>query len=183
MDDPSVEVGFECNQFVELGGNRIQASQNGFNSKERHSVNSGRGQAESTSGLCLRRSEFGNLAQSSKRSIGRPKLAELAPLSDPNIDNRILLKARREYKREYMRRWRSDPDHQRQERLNREQWYQRRKEHIPKLLPHARSRRRSRPTCGICRKRAPVTEIVRLQIRDDAPGGYRQVRIPYCGEC
>ena len=37
--------------------------------------------------------------------------------------------------------------------------------------------------CGICRRRPSITEVVRLRMREKAPDGYVEVRIPYCGQC
>lgn len=96
---------------------------------------------------------------------------------------RAFLEKRRQYNRQYMRAWRANPLHQAHERENRDRWNYERK------LGDARSDRipytneRGERVCGLCRRQAPVTEIVRLQVCDVAPQGYVEVRIPYCGEC
>ena len=41
----------------------------------------------------------------------------------------------------------------------------------------------SDPYCGFCRKNRPITRVWRLEIRDLAPRGYVEIRVPYCGEC
>lgn len=90
---------------------------------------------------------------------------------------------RRAYNREYMRAWRADPRHQSNERATRQKSYFDRK-----LREALRERRpftndMGLPVCGFCGKLPPVSEIVRLRIRESSRGEYVQVRIPYCGQC
>ncbi len=96
---------------------------------------------------------------------------------------RTFIEKRRTYNRLYMRSWRADPRHQACERENRERWHYERK-----LREALRARDRSAdvhagPVCGFCRKSPPVTKVWRLEIRDLAPRGFVEVRVPYCGEC
>jgi hypothetical protein len=95
---------------------------------------------------------------------------------------RAWLAERRKYNRLYMRAWRAQPANSAAERRNRARW------HYERKLREALRRdlhvtKRAEPVCGFCRKLAPVTQIWRLEIRDLAPRGYVEVRVPYCGEC
>ena len=89
---------------------------------------------------------------------------------------------RRRYNREYMRKWRSKPMNREMERKSRG-WYCERKprnegEGSPRSLP-----KQEEEVCGCCGHRAPVTTILRLRVCDEAPGGYVEIRMPYCGKC
>ncbi len=96
---------------------------------------------------------------------------------------KALMQKRRRYNRVYMRHWRADPRHQAEERENRERW------HYARKLRSARGEYQpytgdyGEPVCGFCRKSPVVARVMRLEVRDDAPRGYVEVRIPYCGEC
>lgn len=96
---------------------------------------------------------------------------------------RALIDKRRRYNRLYMRSWRADPRHQACERENRERWHYERKlrealrAHAPCADDHGNR------VCGFCRKSPPITKVWRLEIRDLAPRGFVEVRVPYCGEC
>jgi hypothetical protein len=94
-----------------------------------------------------------------------------------------LLEKRRRYNRLYMRSWRADPRHRARERAHREQWHYERKlrDSLRPYDPYADDR--GVPVCGFCRKHPPVTKVLRLEIRDQAPRGYVEIRVPYCGEC
>ncbi len=93
------------------------------------------------------------------------------------------LEKRRRYNRLYMRSWRADPRHQACERAHRERWHYERKlrDSLPPCDPDADDHGES--VCGFCRKSPPVTKVWRLEIRDLAPRGYVEVRVPYCGQC
>ena len=90
---------------------------------------------------------------------------------------------RRQYKREYMRRWRADAGRHARERSKRKEWYHGRKsrEGCQNCGPGASDR--GGRVCGFCRLRPSLKTVVRLQICESAPGGYVEVRIPYCGQC
>lgn len=90
---------------------------------------------------------------------------------------------RRAYNREYMRAWRADPRHQLRERATRQRTYYERKlrEALRERSPLTDDL--GTPLCGLCGKLPPVSEVVRLRIRESARGDYVQVRIPYCGQC
>lgn len=89
---------------------------------------------------------------------------------------------KKRYKREFMRRWRANPQHRFRESLLRSQWnYERKKRQAEKLSSHMNSRGEIR--CGICGKLPPVTEVVRLRVSECSPDGYVEVRVPYCGSC
>jgi hypothetical protein len=94
-----------------------------------------------------------------------------------------LLERRRRYNRLYMRSWRADPRHRARERAHRQQWHYERKlrDSLRAYDPYAGAR--GDPVCGFCRKSPPITKVWRLEIRDLAPRGYVEVRVPYCGEC
>jgi len=102
--------------------------------------------------------------------------------SDELTELRVLEEKRR-YIREYMRRWRSRPEHQQLEHSSRRRCYNQRK------LQNGSNRLRCStdpavaPVCAICRKRPSVTTIVRLRLIDTAPYNYAEMRVPYCGEC
>jgi hypothetical protein len=89
---------------------------------------------------------------------------------------------RRRYNRIYMRAWRAHPANIAAERRNRARWHYQRKLHEALRHPPDESKHAA-AICGFCRKQAPVTMVRRLEIRDLAPRGYVEVRVPYCGEC
>jgi hypothetical protein len=66
---------------------------------------------------------------------------------------------------------------------NRERWHYERKlrsaqrNHYPFCDDHGEL------VCGFCRKSPVVARVPRLEIREYAPRGYVEVRVPYCGEC
>jgi hypothetical protein len=92
------------------------------------------------------------------------------------------LERKRQYKREFMRRWRANPHHRLRESLLRTQWtYERKKRDAARPSTHTNARGELK--CGICGKLPPVTEVVRLRVSEAAPDGYVEVRIPYCGTC
>jgi hypothetical protein len=93
---------------------------------------------------------------------------------------RALLEKRRRYNRLYMRAWRADPTHCAAERANRMRWHYERK--LRESI-RIRAAGHATPVCGFCRRNPPVTKVWRLEIRDLAPRGYVEVRVPYCGEC
>lgn len=89
---------------------------------------------------------------------------------------------KRRYKREFMRRWRANPDHRMRESLMRRKWnYDRKKRDASQLPPEINTRGNMK--CAICGMLPPVTEVVRLRVSQTAPGGYVEVRLPYCGHC
>jgi len=87
------------------------------------------------------------------------------------------------YKREYMRRWRASLCRRKSERERRRSAYYERKEREP--LPGASPDPGPDGTalCGYCRTRPAVEDVKRLEICDEAPDGYVEVRVPYCGHC
>ncbi len=98
-------------------------------------------------------------------------------------ERRALIEKRRRYNRLYMRSWRADPRHQAFERANRERWHYERKLRNASRIYHPYCDDNGDPVCGFCRKTPVVTRVQRLEIRDCAPRGYVEVRVPYCGEC
>lgn len=105
---------------------------------------------------------------------------------DSTADGReryALLEKRRRYNRLYMRGWRADPAHSARERANRERWHYERKLRTALHVSDSNADGRPVSTCGFCRKNPPVTRVWRLEIRDLAPRGYVEIRVPYCGEC
>ncbi len=90
-----------------------------------------------------------------------------------SCDQEIEEKRRRN--REYMRRWRADPRNRDHERASRQRWHYERKLRA--------ARRDERPVCGLCHKRRPVCQVQRLLLVEDHPGGFVEVRVPYCGQC
>jgi hypothetical protein len=111
-------------------------------------------------------------------------------ISIPFVDREIKQKAeeqqfdrQRQYKREYMRRWRADPGHQSHERGKRKEWYHDRKSRQAQQSRSSYANDCGEAVCGFCRLRLSLKTVVRLQICDSAPGGYVEVRIPYCGQC
>lgn len=95
---------------------------------------------------------------------------------------RAPLEKRRRYNRLYMRAWRTHPANITAERQNRARWHYQRK--LREALQRTEdSDKKVNPVCGFCRKQQPVTKVWRLEIRDLAPRGYVEVRVPYCGEC
>jgi len=94
-----------------------------------------------------------------------------------------MLAARRQYNREYMRRWRAAIRNYEKERECRERAYFARKkldafEEFPAVtMTHDES------VCGICRRLPATCEVMRLRISSRTPGGFVEVRLPYCGQC
>lgn len=90
---------------------------------------------------------------------------------------------RRQYNREYMRRWRMNPAHLMAEHTARQRAYQTRKERKAQFKPGEHVNERGEPVCAFCGMRPPVENVTRLQVCDLAPDGYVEVLIPYCGYC
>ena len=87
------------------------------------------------------------------------------------------------YKREYMRRWRSDPRN-----FERELHTRLRAQLARRVRPMYGERRlylnrRGRPVCGFCWHRPPIKLQERLRISEDARSEFVKVLIPCCGEC
>jgi hypothetical protein len=115
---------------------------------------------------------------------GKPAVRGSRRENDGSKDGVIaLLEKRRRYNRDYMRRWRSDPTHIAREHEIRQQCYYGRKERAEKEKRPPFTNDQGEPVCGFCRKNAPVTQIIRLRVCEEAPEGYVEVGIPYCGEC
>jgi hypothetical protein len=113
----------------------------------------------------------------------------IAPAASPGSYERAeraqsaLVAKRREYNRLYMRSWRADPRHQAYERTNRERWHYERKLRNAMRIHHPYFDDHGHPVCGFCRRGPVVERVARLEIRDLAPRGYVEIRVPYCGEC
>ena len=108
------------------------------------------------------------------------------PFTDDASDELIQLRLREEkrrYIREYMRRWRSRPDHQQIEHQSRRRSYRERKVSRAEGATRSRANSAIASLCAICRKRPSTTTIVRLRLLDKAPYNYAEMRVPYCGEC
>lgn len=97
------------------------------------------------------------------------------------MQSETLLEERRRYNREYMRMWRSDPENRRRECLSRTRWDAHRKLQSTRVPANADMTTRGKPTCGLCHLRAPVCHVMRLRILPS--GEFKQVRVPYCGQC
>ena len=107
-------------------------------------------------------------------------------VTDGASDELIQLQLREEkrrYIREYMRRWRSRPDHQQIEHQSRRRCYRERKARCAAGATRSRANSAITSRCAICRKRPSTTTIVRLRLLDKAPYNYAEMRVPYCGEC
>jgi hypothetical protein len=96
---------------------------------------------------------------------------------------RILVAKRRRYNRLYMRAWRAIAAHRAAERRNRVRWHYQRKLREALRFHESHADEHAQRVCGFCRKHPPITNVWRLEIRDLAPRGYVEVRVPYCGEC
>lgn len=90
---------------------------------------------------------------------------------------------KRRCKRDYMRRWRSDPRNVAHEAAARKRDYYARK--CRRVLAQLNAATRDHPVrmCGLCGRKNPVCEIERLVIGADALGTFTRVRVPYCGVC
>jgi hypothetical protein len=86
-------------------------------------------------------------------------------------------------KREYMRRWRSDPANAAQEAAARRREYYDRKCRRAAAETIAEAHNPAEPVCGMCGRKAPVCEIERFVILADKHGTFAPVRVPYCGVC
>jgi len=81
-------------------------------------------------------------------------------------------------KREYMRRWRTDPANRDRERL-----YEAGIRESRKLRDLQRDAARSTVNpkiCGCCRRLKAVTKIERMRATEE---GFAPVVVPYCGQC
>jgi hypothetical protein len=90
---------------------------------------------------------------------------------------------KRRCKRDYMRRWRSDPRNVAQEAAARKRDYYERKCRRVLQAMGARAAAPPAPVCSFCGHRAPICEVERLAIGTDAKGSFTPVRVPYCGHC
>ena len=115
----------------------------------------------------------------------RSRLSVQRPGEPETVRRRALAIAarRRAYNRNYMRTRRADPRHRARERAAQREAYFARK--LRDLLREKRpfTNDLGAPVCGLCGKLPPVSEIVRLQIRETRCGEYVPIRIPYCGQC
>ena len=95
-----------------------------------------------------------------------------------------LLQRRRERGREFMRRWRADPEHRDIEREKRDQGYIQKKLRSAERLRHRPyTGTHGQPLCGFCGLGRPVEIVERLQISQDREEEYVKVFVPYCGHC
>ena len=97
--------------------------------------------------------------------------------------SQALLAKRRRYNRRYMRVWRASPTHRAAELANRARYHYARKLRQTLQVVGADPPKNTRLVCGFCGSAPSIRKVWRLEIRDSAPGGYAEVRIPYCGDC
>lgn len=94
------------------------------------------------------------------------------------------LEHRRQYNREYMRRWRSRPENLAREKMHRQGWYYARKLRSTLEDPDSKpTRHAARPLCLLCRLRRSVCRVQRLVVVEGRPGGFVEISVPYCGVC
>ena len=108
-------------------------------------------------------------------------LADLKPFAGPEMGAASV--RRRTYNRDYMRTWRSDPRHRDRERATRRKAYYARKLRQAREDEMCCAETTHASLCGFCGKLPPISEVLRLRIREDTHGAYVEVRIPYCGQC
>jgi hypothetical protein len=107
-------------------------------------------------------------------SARREKAAHLA----------VLLQRRRERGREFMRRWRADPEHREVERERRDAGYvQKKVRSAERLRLRPYTGIHGQPLCGFCGLGRPVEIVERLRISQDCEEEYIKVFVPYCGHC
>jgi hypothetical protein len=94
-----------------------------------------------------------------------------------NLTSDCDLEEKRRYKREFMRRWRSDPAHQERERARRQ------RDTFARKIRRANEIDTSSPLCGFCHSRRSVTEVMRLKVSNETRSGFVSARLPYCGFC
>jgi len=107
----------------------------------------------------------------------------LAPFDRADVDTPLSEEERRQYNREYMRRWRSHADHQRDERGRRRRSYYQRKSLAALQDAGPGAGCEDRNICGFCRLKRSVGAVERLLINEDEPSGFISILVPYCGEC
>jgi hypothetical protein len=92
---------------------------------------------------------------------------------------------RRRIRRETMRRWRSDPLNKAMERKKRREWYYSQQKLQPprRRRTHVNTSPQEEGVCGFCWNRPAITTSIRLQVCEESAEGFKEVRIPYCGEC
>jgi hypothetical protein len=96
----------------------------------------------------------------------------------------VLLQRRRERGREFMRRWRSDPEHREVERERRDAGYvQKKVRSAERLRLRPYTGIHGQPLCGFCGLGRPVEIVERLRISQDCEEEYIKVFVPYCGHC
>ena len=88
---------------------------------------------------------------------------------------------RRKSNREHMRRRRADPAHRARE-LEKRKSMRAARSGGGELLSSSVVQPMGR-VCAMCRVRAAVEEITRLEPSNFTRGGFVQVRLPYCGRC
>jgi hypothetical protein len=103
--------------------------------------------------------------------------------NDERFRSRKRMDARRRYNREYMRRWRADPQNCERERFTRL-----RAELQRRVRPMFGGRRlflnrRGRAVCGFCWRGQPIKMVERLRISETEAREYMKVQIPCCAEC
>jgi hypothetical protein len=92
-----------------------------------------------------------------------------------------LLERKRQYIRDYMRRWRSRPDRQQLEHANRRRSYKQRKLQSASKTLHISAKSISGTPCGICRKRPSITTIVRLRAEEKVHIAIWKCEFPIAG--
>jgi hypothetical protein len=108
---------------------------------------------------------------------------KLAVQSEPAL-RAALREERRARNREYMKKWRANPEHQKIERKRRDHDYIIREQRCAERLRlHPYTGVRGQPQCGFCGLGRPVEIVERLRIAETADGEYLRVLIPYCGHC
>jgi hypothetical protein len=140
-------------------------------------------------GHAAENSAVGSRASASAASAARPSSrattcrGRLPKEAANRIAESLRAELKRRYKRDYMRRWRSDPRNAAQEAEARRQGYYDRKCRRALAQEAEETRSAAEPACGICGRKPPVCEIERLVILADKNGSFVPVRIPYCGIC
>lgn len=90
---------------------------------------------------------------------------------------------RKKYNRSYMRQWRANAQPKPEKKSCRRGTNPRcpQGRFLPKSQSHPE--RHGSPLCGICGRVQAICAVTRLEITQESPGGFRIVRVPYCGSC
>lgn len=135
----------------------------------------------------LERSNVGGSAASGRNAVassGPVQIATSSRTRPPGLHGAKTLEDLTRRKREYMRRWRADPNNRAHDLLNRLKWqYQRKLKSALASMPMVNATAGRPPRCGFCHLLPAISAVKRLKCSDASRDGYVEELVLYCGKC